>query len=143
MSVVVSSTFAPSFRRVSIVSKWLPYWWDGKVEVVGLDDEQKNDQDKTDREEKEKIWLFEKNLNCKNWNRNTVFWIHFYDVILQFTVSHINQKPRRKYWHTRSSIRSFTRTADSFACSALLASLALTRLLALSLRSLPSSWDSE
>ena len=43
--------------------------------------------------------------------------------------------------------RPFARTAHSFACSGLLASLApsaaLTRLLARSLRSLPRSWDSE
>ena len=43
--------------------------------------------------------------------------------------------------------RPFARTAHSFACSALLASLAhsaaLTRSLARSLRSLPSLWDSE
>ena len=48
---------------------------------------------------------------------------------------------RRKYWATRSSVRSFTRTGHSFACSGLLA--ALTRLLARSLRSLPRSWESE
>ena len=29
-----------------------------------------------------------------------------------------------KYWAIRSSVRSFTRTTHSFACSALLASLA-------------------
>ena len=57
------------------------------------------------------------------------------------------QELRRKYWATRSSVRSFARTAHSFACSGLLASLApsaaLTRLLARSLRSLPRSWESE
>ena len=36
----------------------------------------------------------------------------------------INQKLRCTYWATRSSVRSFTRTAHSSACSALLASLA-------------------
>ena len=40
------------------------------------------------------------------------------------TVGQINQKPRRKYWATRSSVRSFARTAHLFACSGLLASLA-------------------
>ena len=58
-----------------------------------------------------------------------------------------SQEYRLKYWATRSSVRSFTRTAHSFACSRLLASLAssaaLTRLLARSLRSLPCSWVSE
>ena len=49
-----------------------------------------------------------------------------------------NQEYRLKYWVTRSSVRSFARTAHSFACSALLASLART------LRCAPtsaSSWD--
>ena len=54
---------------------------------------------------------------------------------------------RLKYWVIRSSVRSFARTAYSFACSGLLASLApsaaLTRSLACSLRSLPRSWESE
>ena len=63
------------------------------------------------------------------------------------TVGQVNQKPRRKYWATRSSIHSFARTAHSFACFRLLASLAhsaaLTRLLARSLCSLPRSWESE
>ena len=36
----------------------------------------------------------------------------------------INQDYRLKYWATRSSVRSFARTAHSFACSALLALLA-------------------
>ena len=58
-----------------------------------------------------------------------------------------NQKYRLKYWATRSSVRSFARTAHSFACSALLALLvrlaALTHLLAHSLCLLPRSWDSE
>ena len=51
------------------------------------------------------------------------------------TVSQINQKPRRNYWATRSSVHSFACTAHSFTCSGLLASLvpsaALTRSLAL------------
>ena len=63
------------------------------------------------------------------------------------TVGQNNQKYRRKYWATRSSVRSFTRTAHSFACSGLLASLApsatLTHSLTCSLRSLPSSWESD
>ena len=59
------------------------------------------------------------------------------------TVGQNNQEYRRKYWATRSSVRSFARTAHSFACSALLAllarSAALTRLFALSLTSLTPS----
>ena len=58
-----------------------------------------------------------------------------------------SQEYRLKYWATRSSVRSFARTAHSIACSGLLASLAssaaLTPSLARSLRSLPRSWDSE
>ena len=65
---------------------------------------------------------------------------------LRSTVVQISQNSRRKYWATRSSVRSFARTAHSFACSGLLASLApsaaLTRSLARSLRSLPRSWES-
>ena len=55
-------------------------------------------------------------------------------------------KSGRCYWATRLSARSFARTAHSFACSALLASLkrsaALIRSLAPPTHSLPSSWDS-
>ena len=59
-----------------------------------------------------------------------------------------NRKEHRcKYWAAHSSVRSFARTAHSFACSGLLASLApsaaLTRSLASSLRSLPRSQESE
>ena len=59
-----------------------------------------------------------------------------------------NRKEHRcKCWATRSPVRSFARTAHSFACSGLLAllapSAALTRLLARSLCSLPRSWESE
>ena len=61
--------------------------------------------------------------------------------IRECTLVWINRKYRRKYWATRSSVRSFARTALSFSCSALLA--AITRPLARSLRSLPSSWESE
>ena len=61
------------------------------------------------------------------------------------TVVDNSQEYRLKYWVTRSSIRSFARTAHSFACSGLLALLApssaLTGSLARSLRSLPCSWD--
>ena len=57
------------------------------------------------------------------------------------TVVENSQEYRLEYWATRSSVRSFTRTAHLFACSGLLASLApsaaLTRLLARSLCSLP------
>ena len=57
------------------------------------------------------------------------------------------QELRRKYWATRSCVGLFARTALSFACSGLLASLApsavLTRLLARSLRSLPRLRESE
>ena len=63
------------------------------------------------------------------------------------TVVWNRQEWRRKYWATRSSVRSFARTAHSFACSGLLAllapSAALTRSLPRSLRSLPRSWESE
>ena len=58
-----------------------------------------------------------------------------------------SQEYRLQYWATRSSVCSFARTAHSFACSRLLASLApsaaLTRSLARSLRSLPRSWESD
>jgi hypothetical protein len=71
----------------------------------------------------------------------------FLAVLDHSTVVWNKQESRRKYWATRSSVRSFARTAHSFACSGLLASLApsaaLTRSLARSLRSLPRSWDSE
>ena len=57
------------------------------------------------------------------------------------------QESRCKYWAPHSSVHSFTRTAHSFACTALLAllarSAALTHLLARSLHSLPRSWESE
>ena len=63
------------------------------------------------------------------------------------TVVWINQESRCKYWATRLSVRSSARTAHSFACSGLFASLtpsaALTCSLARSLRSLPRSWESE
>ena len=47
-----------------------------------------------------------------------------------------NQEYRRKRWATRSSVRSFARTAHSFACSALLALLAHSAAL---IHSLPRS----
>ena len=57
------------------------------------------------------------------------------------------QESRRKCWVTHSYVRSFARTAHSFACSGLLASLApsaaLIRSLACSLRWLPYSWETE
>ena len=63
------------------------------------------------------------------------------------TVVWNNKESRCKYWATRLSVRFFTRTAHSFACSALLAlfaySAALTRLLAPSLCSFLHFWDSE
>ena len=66
---------------------------------------------------------------------------------LPCTVVWNKQESGRKYLATRSSVRSFARTAHSFACSRLLAMLApsaaLTRSLARSLRSLPRSWESE
>ena len=59
----------------------------------------------------------------------------------RFTMVENSQEYRLKHWATRSSVRSFVRTAHSFVCSRLLASLApsaaLTRSLARSLRSLP------
>ena len=39
-----------------------------------------------------------------------------------------NQEPRRKYWATRSFVRSFARTGHSSVCSALLASLACSKI---------------
>ena len=63
------------------------------------------------------------------------------------TVGQNIQESRLKYWVTRSSVRSFARTAHSFTCYGLLASLApstaLTRSLAHSLHSLPRSWGSK
>ena len=55
----------------------------------------------------------------------------------QSTVGQNSQGSGRKYWTTRSSVHLFARTARSFACTALLASLAcsaaLIRLIARSL----------
>ena len=73
--------------------------------------------------------------------------VKIYEVNLSHTMVENRKEHRCKYWATRSSVRSFARTAYSFACSGLLASLApsaaLTRSLARSLCSLPRSWDSE
>ena len=44
-----------------------------------------------------------------------------------------SQEYRLKYWATRSSVRSFARTAHSVACSGLLASLAPSAALTCSL----------
>ena len=41
-----------------------------------------------------------------------------------FTMVDNSQEYRLQYWATRSSVHSFARTAHSFACSGLLASLA-------------------
>ena len=74
-------------------------------------------------------------------------WQHSSFFSHQCTTVQTNQESRLKYWATRSSVCSFARTAHSFACSGLLASLApsaaLTRSLARSLHSLPRSWESE
>ena len=51
----------------------------------------------------------------------------------KYTMGQNNQKSRYKYWANCSSVRSFTRTAHSFACSALLALLARFAALARSL----------
>ena len=63
------------------------------------------------------------------------------------TVGQNKQEYRLEYWATRSFVCSFARTAHSFACSGLLASLVpsvvLTRSLARSFCSLSRSWDSE
>ena len=63
------------------------------------------------------------------------------------SVDQINQEPRRKYWATRLSVCLFACTAQSFACSILLAWLArsasLTRSLACSLCSNPCLCESE
>ena len=70
-----------------------------------------------------------------------------------FTVGQNNQESRLKYWATHSFVRSFTRTAHSFACLAQLASFTrsahslapltclLAHSLACSLHSLPHSWE--
>ena len=72
---------------------------------------------------------------------------HTSSRILYRTVGQINEKYRLKHRATRSSICSFARTAHSFTCSTLLASLARTAalicLLAGSLGSLPLSWESK
>ena len=64
-------------------------------------------------------------------------------VVFGCTVGQNSQEPRRKYWATRSSVRSFARTACSGLLVSLAPSAALTRSLARSLRSLPRSWESE
>ena len=70
----------------------------------------------------------------------------FYDDSDECTMGQNNQKFRCKYWATRLSVRSLALTAQLFAYSALLTSLAcaaaLIRSLAHSLRSLPSSSES-
>ena len=55
------------------------------------------------------------------------------DKSLVSTVGQNNQESRQQYWATRSSVRLFARTAHSFACSALLASLARSTALTRSL----------
>ena len=74
---------------------------------------------------------------------------HFYQGFWRCTMAlwpGTNKNRDVKYWATRSSVRSFARTAHSFACSALLPSLApsaaLNHLLTRSLRSLPRLWES-
>ena len=68
-------------------------------------------------------------------------------LIQRDTMVDNSQEYRLKYWATRSSDRSFARTAHLFACSELLASLApsaaLTYSLARSLHSLLSSCGSK
>ena len=70
-----------------------------------------------------------------------VFLASIFFLFGQHTMVDNSQKYRLKYWATRSSVRSFARTAHAFACSGRLASLvrstALTRLLTCSLCSLP------
>ena len=88
-------------------------------------------------------WLFHQNSSQSRWRDSSNPLTSF----LHFTVGQINQKTTQKYWATRSSVRSFARTAHLFACSALHAllerSTVLTRSLACSLRSIPCSWESE
>ena len=55
------------------------------------------------------------------------------------TVGQSSHEYRLKYWATRSSVRTFAHTADLFACSALLASLARYAVLTCSLTSLTPS----
>ena len=73
---------------------------------------------------------------------HSLYFFIFVRIVVR-TVGQINQETRCKYWATRSFVRSFARTAHSFACSGLLASLApsaaLTRSLACSLHSLARS----
>ena len=75
---------------------------------------------------------------------DTIVSLRIHTKYHECTVGQNNQEYRLKYCAIRSSAHLFLRTAHSFACSALLASLArsaaLTRLLA---RSLPRSWESE
>ena len=57
----------------------------------------------------------------------------------QSTVVWNKQEYRLKYWATRSSVRSFARTAHSFTCFGLLALLAPSAALTRSLTSLTPS----
>ena len=58
------------------------------------------------------------------------------DLFTEALWSRNNQECRCLYWATRSSVRSFARTAHSFACSALLALLARSAALTLFAHSL-------
>ena len=61
----------------------------------------------------------------------------------QCTVVQNNHESKRKYWATRSSVLSFVRTAHSYSCSVLFASLARSaELTCLFTRSLALSWES-
>ena len=85
-----------------------------------------------------KIFPSQKNKLKMPWRQST----HQKKALLS-TVGQNSQEYRLKYWATRSSLRSFARTAHSFACSTLLTSLtrsaALTRSLARLLTSLTPS----
>ena len=89
-----------------------------------------------------------RNTSCaRSYERVSSIRHYISPVRLHCTVVQSSHESRRKYWATRSSVRLFARTAHSFACSGLFASLALsaalTRLLVRSLRSLPRSLDSD
>ena len=68
--------------------------------------------------------------------------LNFCNLYYPFTMVDDSQEYRLQYWATCSSVRSFARTAHSFACPGLLASLVRSAALTRSLvRSLPSSWE--
>ena len=93
--------------------------------------------------EHEKKWREKGAQGCRKKARKREKRVIVKNSLTPRTVVWKNQESRRKYWATRSSVRSFARTAHSLACSGLLASLApsaaLTHSLARSLTSLTPS----